>query len=473
MKKPRKRRAKARRQRNPGRTPGRTQVDLKIPATSCKTGHGVGPFKYLAQLRLDLDDERQAFAMLMAPFFIMAFAIAMDVSIQTKFQISHFAPELLVASEELSDKLVFSDVKPVSVVEPDRFDNEVAVGAVVSGQRVRDFRVVETFRPILAGEKVSQVVALEEHEGRVLRPADIYDAGVHHVASGERIEHSLNFEGEVSVQFSSVLKQSGVYDRNVVIPRKDAVLLSPIETAQMVRSGVAISALALTVLIDGDVRDISPDQLMCVADANAFQHVHEPAKPMSFLKEPTGFGVALARAARRQTSDFVIYNDKYMSIGFPMGDVPTLYGVCTDVVIRAYRSLGLDLQNLVYRSRIGRGDRSINHRRTQTLKIFFRRFGLSLAITQNPEDYLPGDIVTYHRPQNRGSQMHIGIVADVIAPSGRPMLIHNRGWGPQMEDALFVDKITGHFRYHGPKQVLPQTVASGRAFEQVLDSRKR
>lgn len=166
------------------------------------------------------------------------------------------------------------------------------------------------------------------------------------------------------------------------------------------------------------------------------------------------FGQRLAEAARRQLGEFVVYNDAYRRIAYPRGDVSKLYGVCTDVVIRAYRDVGIDLQVAVQEARVGSGDRSIDHRRTETLRRFFQRAGLSLPITSFAEDYLPGDIVTYARPQNTGtaSRSHIAMVADVIAPSGRPMIVHNRGWGPQLEDALFVDQITGHYRYgSGPR----------------------
>ncbi|MCB1483361.1 MAG: DUF1287 domain-containing protein [Hyphomicrobiaceae bacterium] len=165
--------------------------------------------------------------------------------------------------------------------------------------------------------------------------------------------------------------------------------------------------------------------------------------------ESDEFGRALAAAALRQTSDFVVYTDKYRKLAYPMGDVPALFGVCTDVVIRAYRTLGIDLQALIHASRIGSADTSIAHRRTFTLRRYFASRGASVPITDFAEDYLPGDIVTYDRPQNSGSRDHIAIVSDVIAPSGRPMIVHNRGWGPQLEDALFVDRITGHYRYRG------------------------
>ncbi len=138
-----------------------------------------------------------------------------------------------------------------------------------------------------------------------------------------------------------------------------------------------------------------------------------------------------------------------------MGDIPALFGVCTDVVIRAYRELGIDLQELVHQSRVGSGDRSIDHRRTKILRRVFSRNSQSLPVTNFAEDYLPGDIVTYFRPQNRGSQYHIAVVANEIAPSGRPMIIHNRGWGPQIEDGLFVDNITGHYRFRSAPNIKP------------------
>jgi uncharacterized protein len=161
------------------------------------------------------------------------------------------------------------------------------------------------------------------------------------------------------------------------------------------------------------------------------------------------FGLLLAAAARAQTREVGIYTARYQRIAYPMGDVAPLHGACTDVVIRAYRALGIDLQELVHRSRVGTGDANIDHRRTETLRRFFARYGQSVPVTDFPEDYRPGDIVTYYRPFSRVSRSHIAIVSDVLAPAGRPMIVHNRGWGPQLEDALFVDRITGHYRFTG------------------------
>ena len=162
------------------------------------------------------------------------------------------------------------------------------------------------------------------------------------------------------------------------------------------------------------------------------------------------FGRRLAAAAVAQTEDLVIYTARYQAMAYPLGDVMPLHGACIDVVIRAYRTLGIDLQEEIQKGRTSRGDTNIDHRRTENLRRFLDRAGASLPISSFPEDYKPGDIVTYHRPFSRISTSHIAVVTDVIGPSRRPMIVHNRGYGPQIEDALFVDRITGHYRYLGP-----------------------
>jgi len=194
-----------------------------------------------------------------------------------------------------------------------------------------------------------------------------------------------------------------------------------------------------------------PVPSVCTANSNLFtsrksQYVQRSRIPP---RDPAAFGRALSDAARAQLRDLVIYNPKYISIGYPMGDVPSLFGVCTDVIVRAYRRVGIDLQVLVQQTRSGTGDRNIDHRRVEVIRRFLARHGHVLPISEFAEDYQPGDIVTYYRPQNRSSTAHIAIVTDQLAPSGRPMIVHNRGWGPQLEDALFVDKITGHYRFTG------------------------
>ena len=172
--------------------------------------------------------------------------------------------------------------------------------------------------------------------------------------------------------------------------------------------------------------------------------------------EPS-FGVRLAAAARKQTWFPVIYNPAYRKIEYPNGDVPWYYGVCTDVVVRAYRALGTDLQVLVHQAGVGSGDTNIDHRRVPVLKAFFARKGRSLPATTRPDDYAAGDIVTYHLPDGRFSKTHIAIVSDRKNAAGVPLIIHNRGWGVAEEDWLLSEKITGHFRFETSDRSISMT----------------
>ena len=160
-----------------------------------------------------------------------------------------------------------------------------------------------------------------------------------------------------------------------------------------------------------------------------------------------GFGLSLAWAARWQTWIPVIYNPSYTQIPYPNGDVAWYYGVCTDVLVRAYRWLGVDLQREVKRAGVGSGDTNIDHRRVEVLRKFFARKGRSIPITTDPDDYAPGDVVSYYVPTGRFSKTHIAIVSDRMSSDGVPLVIHNRGFGVQEENRLFAEKITGHYRY--------------------------
>ncbi|MDX2155947.1 MAG: DUF1287 domain-containing protein [Hyphomicrobiaceae bacterium] len=192
-----------------------------------------------------------------------------------------------------------------------------------------------------------------------------------------------------------------------------------------------------------------PPAHVCPAKPGLLEGRRVPQATLVPPSEPAAFGMALSAAAVRQLAGLVIYNPRYQRIAYPMGDVAPMFGVCTDVIVRAYRELGIDLQALIQVTRSGTGDRNIDHRRVEVVRRFLTRHGKSLPISDASEDYQPGDLVTYHRPQNRSSTSHIALVTHRIAPSGRPMIIHNRGWGPQLEDALFVDRITGHYRFTG------------------------
>jgi uncharacterized protein YijF (DUF1287 family) len=171
------------------------------------------------------------------------------------------------------------------------------------------------------------------------------------------------------------------------------------------------------------------------------------------------FEEQLVRAALERTQYSVRYDGSYRTIAYPNGDVPSNIGVCTDLLIRAYRTLGIDLQRLVhedmvthfdhYPSRriwdLEQPDKNIDHRRVPNLQRFFTRHGASLAVTRNASDYKPGDIVTWVLP---GNLPHIGIIGDRInQQTGSPLIVHNIGAGPKLEDMLFHYPITGHYRY--------------------------
>jgi uncharacterized protein len=177
---------------------------------------------------------------------------------------------------------------------------------------------------------------------------------------------------------------------------------------------------------------------------------------VSFPAARADMALDLVAAARAQVGVTLIYDPSYQQIAYPMGDVPKVRGVCSDVVIRAFRVIGIDLQQELHRDmqrhfaaypknwRLAKPDRNIDHRRVPNLATWFKRQGYALPISQNATTYVPGDIVTWILG---GGQPHIGIVSDRRSEDGaRPLVIHNIGWGAREEDALFEYRITGHFR---------------------------
>lgn len=171
-----------------------------------------------------------------------------------------------------------------------------------------------------------------------------------------------------------------------------------------------------------------------------------PPSPASEDVQELGFDRKLVLAAHQLTKIPGGYDPKYMKIAYPMGDVPEGMGVCTDVIVRAYRGLGVDLQQLVHHSKLGTGDTNVDHRRVQVLIKFFAKYGENIPVSRFPESYKPGDIVAYDVPWGRTSKWHIAIVTDQLSPSLRPMVVHNRGYGAKLEDALFHKRIIGHYR---------------------------
>jgi len=164
----------------------------------------------------------------------------------------------------------------------------------------------------------------------------------------------------------------------------------------------------------------------------------------------------LVKSARSQVGVTLSYDPAYVSLSYPNGDIPKEKGVCTDVVIRALRDLGHDLQKLVHEDmkknfskypniwNLKKTDRSIDHRRVPNLKTYFERRGMSVPVTKNKEDYFPGDIVTC---TVAGRLPHIMIVSDKKDSKGAPLVIHNIGSGAQEEAVLFDFPITGHYRW--------------------------
>lgn len=176
--------------------------------------------------------------------------------------------------------------------------------------------------------------------------------------------------------------------------------------------------------------------------------------------EPTDFSKKLIQAAIERTEHTVRYDGSYRKIRYPNGDVPDDVGVCTDLVIRSYRKLGIDLQKDIHEDMkanfdmypklwgLSKPDPNIDHRRVPNLQTLFRRKGILLPITKNPNDYVAGDIVSWMLP---GNLPHIGIVIDSRSgDDSKPLIVHNIGSGPVIEDILFDYQITGHYRYYGP-----------------------
>jgi uncharacterized protein YijF (DUF1287 family) len=185
----------------------------------------------------------------------------------------------------------------------------------------------------------------------------------------------------------------------------------------------------------------------------------EPAATETVWKKPEPWAEKLIAAAESQIGETVTYDPAYVSLQFPNGDIPRERGVCTDVVVRAYRdAFGFDLQREVNRDMkahfasypkiwgLKGPDRNIDHRRVPNLQAFLKRQGAALAVSGNPEDYQPGDIVSQMLP---GNLPHIAIVTHRRSQDGaRPLLVHNIGAGTRLEDRLFEFEISGHFRFN-------------------------
>jgi uncharacterized protein YijF (DUF1287 family) len=173
----------------------------------------------------------------------------------------------------------------------------------------------------------------------------------------------------------------------------------------------------------------------------------------------TTFEEKLSKAAISIIDPTIYYDPSYISIKYPNGDVPKSKGVCTDVVIRAYRKLDIDLQKEVHEDMkanfskypnlqkwgMTKTDTNIDHRRVPNLEIFFERKGIKLVVTENANDYKTGEIVTWMINEKLP---HIGIITNKKSADGkRNLIVHNVGYGQVLEDCLFSYKIVGHYKY--------------------------
>jgi len=171
----------------------------------------------------------------------------------------------------------------------------------------------------------------------------------------------------------------------------------------------------------------------------------------------TDFFQDLADSSLTLIEQKVVYDPTYFRLDYPNGDVPSDKGVCTDVVIRAYRKMGIDLQKEVHEDMkvnfglypkiwgLKRPDKNIDHRRVPNLMKYFSRQGSAKIISKNAADYLPGDVVSWRL---NGGLTHIGMVSAQKSKNGkRYLIVHNIGAGQVLEDCLFEFEIIGHYRF--------------------------
>ena len=167
----------------------------------------------------------------------------------------------------------------------------------------------------------------------------------------------------------------------------------------------------------------------------------------------------VVEAAVEQTEYTLYYDPAYVRLDYPGGDVPAERGVCSDVIVRAFRKgAGVDLQKEVHEDMkrtfsayprkwgLTKTDANIDHRRVANLMTYFERKGKALAISAKAKDYLPGDVVAWELSDGL---LHIGIVTNILSETTTDayQIVHNIGGGARVEDRLFSWKVIGHYRY--------------------------
>ena len=178
------------------------------------------------------------------------------------------------------------------------------------------------------------------------------------------------------------------------------------------------------------------------------------AAPLA-AQAPESVVARVLEGAERQVGVTVLYDGSYRRLAYPGGDVPPDRGVCTDVLVRAFRNAGIDLQRLVHEDMkrdfgaypkawgLSRPDRNIDHRRVPNLATFFARHGERLPLSSDAADYRPGEVVTWRLPSGLP---HVGLVSARVV-DGRLLVVHNVGAGTVFEDVLLAWPVTGRYRY--------------------------
>lgn len=195
------------------------------------------------------------------------------------------------------------------------------------------------------------------------------------------------------------------------------------------------------------------------ADTAVFSSDETTIKKDTVNDDVSNFRKNISQKALSIVDASIRYTPDYVSISYPNGDVPAKTGVCTDVIIRSYRKLGIDLQKEVHEDMRAnfsvypknwsatKTDTNIDHRRVPNLETFFTRKGKKLTVTQNANDYKTGAIVTW---MINDKLPHIGIVTNKLSKDGkRRLIVHNVGGGQVLEDCLFKYNLVGHFVYEG------------------------
>lgn len=217
-------------------------------------------------------------------------------------------------------------------------------------------------------------------------------------------------------------------------------------TRYLLGGGVLLALLMAALYVALAPGNLSGDQ------ANDVQSAEVSPASSTFAKK-------LCAAAIERTRHRVRYDPSYLEIDYPGGDVLPDRGVCSDVLIRAYRQVGIDLQEKVHQDMkkhfqlypqrwgLSAPDPNIDHRRVPNLMTFFSRHGRTLRISEQAADYHPGDIIAWDLGEG---VLHIGLAVDQYSRDDkRPLIVHNIGAGPQLEDVLFSWRIIGHYRYQG------------------------